>query len=56
MSGSRATCRAILLLVAAASAHAIAVPRAQKLQTPSLKTPGGQSIESLFPGLLAKVL
>ena len=55
MSGSRATCRAILLLVAAASAHAIAVPRAQKLQTPSLKTPGGQSIESLFPGLLAKV-
>jgi len=41
--------------VAAASAHAIAVPRAQKLQTPSLKTPGGQSIESLFPGLLAKV-
>jgi hypothetical protein len=41
--------------VAAASAHAIAVPRAQKIQTPSPKTHGGQSIESLFPGLLAKV-
>jgi hypothetical protein len=54
MAGSRATCRAILLLAAAASAHAVAVPRAPP-QGPSPKTPGGQSIESLFPELLAKV-
>jgi hypothetical protein len=54
MGGSRAACRAILLLVAAASTHTVAVPRAPP-QDPSPKTPGGQSIESLFPGLLAKV-
>jgi TolA-binding protein len=47
---SRSSCCAILLLRAALSAHAVSVPR-----TPPKTNSAQQSMESLFPDLVAKV-